>query len=461
MSRIKNIFVFALCALFVLLLTANSTQAATYYVEETSCSNSCTGSLSQPWCTIQNAASTMVAGYACGNASNGCGNTLNCSNCSSSFQLGVYLEDPSTLSSFEQSIGRKTDIFHWYEELSDDFDNAALSPIAAGGRSILLSWDYWNSSLADPVNQPAYQLKKITAGNYDTAIRRWADEMRNLNYTVIFRPMYEMNGDWVTWDGTVNGNTPADYIPAWRHMHDLFAAEGATNVLWCWCPNVDDTTANANATFANYYPGDSYVDYIGIDGYNWGTSQPSWGSVWQTFEQVFGPSYDVFSTRSAKPLMIPETSCSESGGSKSAWITNAFSILPTRFPRFASLNWFNVNSAGETDWRVNSSTQSLQAFRSAVAASSTTSTSTTSTSTSTRPTTSTTTRPTTTLTSSTTTSSTLSVGCVMAGNYPPCSNVTLSEVVTAIDKWAAGNLPLADVMRLINSWSNPLRYPAN
>ncbi|MHB8792576.1 MAG: Ig-like domain-containing protein [Thermoleophilia bacterium] len=282
------------------------------------------------------------------------------------FKLGVALEYPSTLANFESSIGHKADMFLWYQSISEDLDTATLGPIAQGGRSIELAWEYWDYGAPDLVNQPAYQLRDITAGNWDVDIHRWARQIKAFGYPVIFRPMNEMNGNWTSWSGTVNGNVPADYIPAWRHIHDIFVAEGVTNAAFLWSPNRDGYSTDAVNTFNAYYPGDAYVDYLGIDGYNWGRmyTTPDWTSSWQSFTEVFRYSYDAFTARTAKPVIIAETASTEIGGDKAAWITDAFAQLPVRFPRVVGLTWFNYNK--ETDWRVNSSAASLEAFRAAV-----------------------------------------------------------------------------------------------
>ncbi len=288
------------------------------------------------------------------------------------FKLGVFLPNPGDLSSFENEIGRKTDIFLYYQSIGEDLDTADLAPIAQQGRTIQLAWEPWDPSAADLVNQPAYSLKNITAGNFDSDIHRWAQELRNFGYPVIFRPMCEMNGDWTSWSGTVNGNSPGDYVPAWRHIHDIFVQEGATNVKFDWSPNRDGDTATALNTFNTYYPGDAYVDYVGINGYNWGTTQntSTWVSQWQSFGEVFGPSYSVFAAQTSKPIMVSETASAEAGGSKAQWITDMFSQLPVNYPRIASVTWFNINK--ETDWRVESSQTSLAAFKAAMAPSTST-----------------------------------------------------------------------------------------
>lgn len=221
------------------------------------------------------------------------------------FRVGVALENPSGLAEFETSVGHKADIFLWYQSISEDLEVATLGPIAQGGRTIQLAWEPWNYGARDLVNQPAYQLRDITAGNWDADIHRWARQVKAFGYPVIFRPMCEMNGDWTSWSGTVNGNVPSDYVPAWRHVHDIFVQEGATNAMFLWSPNVEGDLATATDTFNKYYPGDAYVDYVGMDGYNWGRmyTTPEWTSFWQPFTEVFRYSYDAFTARTSKPQL--------------------------------------------------------------------------------------------------------------------------------------------------------------
>ena len=72
-------------------------------------------------------------------------------------------------------------------------------------------------------------LTIISRGDFDSDIRRLARELRDFGYPVLFRPMREMNDDWTTWSGNANGNTPADFIRAWRHMYEIFLEEGVSN----------------------------------------------------------------------------------------------------------------------------------------------------------------------------------------------------------------------------------------
>ena len=68
---------------------------------------------------------------------------------------------------------------------------------------------------------------------------------------------HEMNDPYRYSWGPQN-NTPEDFIAAWKHMVDYFKAEGVDNVIWVWSPHI------AYGLFEEYYPGDDYVDWVGV-----------------------------------------------------------------------------------------------------------------------------------------------------------------------------------------------------
>ena len=180
-----------------------------------------------------------------------------------------------------------------------------------------------------------------------------------------------MNGWWqFPWSEQRNGNSPGDYVKAWRHVHDLFTQVGATNVTWVWCPNIvsADTTP-----LPSLYPGDAYVDWVAMDGYNWGSDR---NNVWRSFSAVFGQTYDELSALApAKPIMIAETASSEDGGplgrpaSKAAWIRDMYATqLPLHFPKVRAVLWFNWNDDDPMlDWPIESSSTSIEALADSIA----------------------------------------------------------------------------------------------
>jgi beta-mannanase len=260
------------------------------------------------------------------------------------------------LDSFVATTGRNAGFYSTYQDWAHrPWYNSDLEQIANRGASHMITWE--PRDYTGGMSQPAYSLQAIAAGAHDAFIREWARGAAAWGRPFYLRFMHEMNGDWYPWGRGVNGNTPADSIAAWRHVHDVVVSEGATNVRWVWSPNV---MYGSNYPFADMYPGDAYVDWVALDGYNWGGVR-SWMG-WQDLTSIFGPSYDLLTQIApSKPVMIAETASTELSGDKAAWIRQAFfEQLPTRFPRVSAVIWFSLSS--ETDWRIDSSAASLNAF---------------------------------------------------------------------------------------------------
>ncbi|WP_426227798.1 glycoside hydrolase family 26 protein [Pseudarthrobacter sp. DSP2-3-2b1] len=232
-----------------------------------------------------------------------------------------------------------------------------LESVVQRGAMPLLTWEPWIAGAG--VTQPAYALARITAGDFDPYISQWAAALASWGKPVMLRFAHEMNGDWYPWAEAVNGNSPGDYVQAWRHVHALVSAAGATNVNWVWAPNGGGSVENSAL-----YPGDAYVDTVGLDAYNWGTTQV-WSS-WQLPVAVFGPHLaELRIIAPGKQIVITETASTETGGSKPEWNAALVSYLRTQ-PDVSGFVWFNLNK--ETDWRINSSAASASALSAALAA---------------------------------------------------------------------------------------------
>jgi hypothetical protein len=258
-----------------------------------------------------------------------------------------------SVTTFEALIGRKLAIDHRYYAWTDKF--------GAGYQSIE-QWDLDNGR-TPLISWKGTTLTAIISGSYDSMIRARADAVKALTQnghqaTVYLRWAWEMNGDWFPWDGYHNGGAgvgPQRYVAAWRHIHDLFVAEGATNAIWTWCPNGDDVPNQSWNYFANYYPGNSYVNRVAIDGYNWG------GSKWRSFAKTFSRIYSWAESDPNNPryVMVAETSSQESGGSKAQWITDARNAIETgSFQYVAELLWFDA----PIGWQITTSLPAQQAF---------------------------------------------------------------------------------------------------
>lgn len=297
----------------------------------------------------------------------------------SSAYLGVYVPpapfDASRIDAYVSSSGKTPAIVMWYQPWATDneykFDAAACWRVLKRGAVPMITWEPWDPgmnapALNDPAAQPAFALRNILAGTYDTYIRTWARQIRDLGGPIMLRPMHEMNGTWYPWAGTVNGNSPADYVAAWRHIHDIFAAEGATNVTWVWSVNDRSLPKTAVNGYAAYYPGDAYVDWAGVSGFNWGTSAGQ--KAWVTWRNEYAPVLAYLRTLS-KPIFITETGCTEMGGDKAAWLLATYADIQT-VPQIGGVVYYDTvdhGIHGTQDWRIDTTLASLAAFQQAIA----------------------------------------------------------------------------------------------
>ena len=274
--------------------------------------------------------------------------------------------DMSALATFEGEAGKSASLVHFFQPFADcdpecdfyEFPTEPMEDVRAHGSIPVLSWS--SQSIPSSLDEPDFQLGDVIEGRYDDFIREFATEAREWGHPFFLRFNWEMNGDWFPWAEGVNGNSSGQYVAAWRHVHDLFNAAGATNASWVWCPFVDP--AGSMTDLASLYPGDEYVDWTGLDGYNWGTN-PAAPHGWRSFDDLFAKTYAEIAEGIApgKPLMIGETGSSEQGGDKAAWIRDALSRIPVAYPQVRALLWFDKYDDG-MDWPIETSSTATSAF---------------------------------------------------------------------------------------------------
>jgi beta-mannanase len=288
----------------------------------------------------------------------------------STIALGAYIsgapDDPAKIDQFTSLVGVAPATVMWYQDWAHpgirEFSATKMNAVVARNAMPMVTWEPWDYTAG--VSQPAYALSNIIAGTYDAYISAWARAAAAWGKPMYLRFGHEMNGSWYPWCVGVNGNTAAQFVTVWRRLFDVFRQAGAANVRWVWSVNVvgpaiarvRGVTTNQ---FSPIYPGDAYVHWAGMEGYNWGTTQ-SWSS-WADLATVFGATYSGLTSVTARPMMISETASTELGGDKAAWIKQGLlNDVPQRFPRVRAINWFDENK--ETDWRVDSSAAALAAY---------------------------------------------------------------------------------------------------
>lgn len=255
------------------------------------------------------------------------------------------------------TLGESPSIVMSHVDFTHPAPISGLQSVAARGADSLITWEPWQGGAG--VDQAAYTNARIIAGDQDAYIRSWGSDLAKYGKTVYLRYGHEMNGNWYPWSDGVNGNASGSYVQAWKHVHDLVVAQGATNVKWVWSPNVPYP---GSTDLASLYPGADQVDVVALDGYNWGAVA---GQRWTAPADLFGPGIaQLRAVAPGKPLIIGEVASSETGGSKAAWDKDLVAYLQAQ-PDVLGFVWFDFQK--EADWRIDSSAASATALREALA----------------------------------------------------------------------------------------------
>jgi hypothetical protein len=290
-----------------------------------------------------------------------------------SIALGIYRpvfpDDLSAVESYEQVSGQQMAIVHWYTTWGgwkQEFNRADLERVSARGSVPMITWEPWAGPQVDGVADPAWTLRAaILSGQNDAYIDSWARGLAAYGQPVLLRFAHEMHHQRYAWAVGVNGNTAEDYVAAWRHVRAIFARYDTSNVQWVWTPNTigPATAATYLPLYQSLYPGDDYVDWIGLDIFNTGPHL-DWGApYWRNFSEVLSEPYTAVTALTTKPVLLAEVGSAETGGSKAAWITDALTVqLATSFPRVHVLVWFDTNKEHEEQWALTSSREALEAW---------------------------------------------------------------------------------------------------
>ncbi len=269
---------------------------------------------------------------------------------------GAYVGwQEGALAQFESLVGKPVDMVadfvHWGNER--DFPMQYAEIARDQEKVLVIYWEVKDYNFEGP-NDPRFSYDAILAGNWDSYIDQFAADAAVYDGPVILLPFNEMNDNVSPWSGTQNGNSPEKHILAFRYLRDRFRTV-APNVKFGWAVNSLSVPDEPGNKIEEYYPGSEYVDYVGVDGFNF-------GDPWQSFDEVFAPALSVL-VQYQKPIYLFSMG-SRDGSQKAEWIREGLGQAVHHYP-VSGWIWFNENKSenGEYDWRVNSDPASLNAFR--------------------------------------------------------------------------------------------------
>jgi beta-mannanase len=255
------------------------------------------------------------------------------------------------LDSFTKAVGHQPEVFEFSQEWGvNKFDRGIIERVAEQGMMPMISWEPRDYKVHG--SQPQYRLSRIIKGDYNTYIRSWAKGIKTLGFPVAIRLAPEMNGTWYPWCQRVNGNRPGQYVRAWRHVHDIFSEIGATNVVWVWSPYRIYNSASAD--LRAMYPGNNYVNWIGLSGYYGPAGRP-----YKSFDSVFSHTISVLRTFTTKPAVLADVGATDSRGLEATWVKQMFTQLPHQ-ASIIGIIWYEAVKG--TDWRISSNPQAASLF---------------------------------------------------------------------------------------------------
>jgi hypothetical protein len=261
--------------------------------------------------------------------------------------LGLEIPDaPVSMTPVQQFagwVGKKPNLIGEYVGWNTSLDTQGVKNAWAYGALYFQVWEPFNIT-----------MKQIAAGDSDAYVTRFATQVRTLNLPIALSFGHEMNGDWYPW-GTQT-TSPADFVAAWRHIHDLFVKAGATNVIWIWDPN--DMYPVPNVPLKPLYPGDAYIDWIGVTGYFTPTGP-------RTYSTLFLPTLEDIRTFSQKPFIIAETSVLV--GANQVTSVNELTTAVKTHEDIIGFVWYDYDRQG--DWRLETRPTVEAAFKTGVSSS--------------------------------------------------------------------------------------------
>ena len=306
----------------------------------------------------------------------------------SSRYFGMYTEQaPFNWATFDAAaadVGQTQNMVGYFGGWDEDFRANAVTRAWERDMLPMLTWESRPiGSKNDVVDEPAYSLPRILAGDFDAYLTKYAQDIAATGLPLAIRLDHEMNGVWYPWaeqtgsGAPINGNGVGDFVQMWQHVHDIFEANGANQyVVWVWAPNIVNNLPAAHQSqefLQALYPGDAYVDWVGLSGYQ---RPPYKADNDSTFSYTYGRTLEQLRAITDKKILLAEVGASEIGGTKPAWVKSFFEGFdPGANDDVLGFAWFNLavstyvdGQLATNDWRVDSRANSLEAFRAGIAA---------------------------------------------------------------------------------------------
>ena len=255
------------------------------------------------------------------------------------FEPTTAMFDYKTLDYFENYIGYQFPIILNYSEFENTYKHPNLTERldTAWKHGKVLELTLQTNWKAAGTGNMVYD---VLQGEYDSFLKDYAGVIADFDHPVLFRLGNEMNGDWCPYSSYHTSRDPMIFKEWYRYVYQIFEEAGADNVIWVWNPNGESFPDFRWNHTMMYYPGDEYVDVVGLTAYNTGTYYAATGEKWQTFDELYDWLYRDYVNRFSQPLMITEFASANTGGDKTQWVDNMFRSF-RKYPGIKVALWWD------------------------------------------------------------------------------------------------------------------------
>ena len=275
------------------------------------------------------------------------------------FLLGMYTPHtdaghlPADFWNAGQQLGVSLRVVSLYQEWGPNslkyFPDAVLKQTWQNGGVPMITWEPWTRDFPEFASDPDLSrdrkvFRAVVQGRFDRYLRAYSERLRDYHKPVLLRFAHEPDNPSYPWS-TTGGNTPAEYVAAWRYVVNFFKSEGASNVAFVWNPWHPEAVMR-------YFPGAPYFDWFGLTLLNYGPA--GLDRKWHRFEELYEPFRSQFVKLAIdKPTMLAEFGSVSYGGDAARWLGEAMDSVAERHPEIRGVVFFHsdMDRNWATPWR--------------------------------------------------------------------------------------------------------------
>ncbi|MGJ5642117.1 glycosyltransferase family 2 protein [Formosa sp. S-31] len=271
------------------------------------------------------------------------------------------------INEFADVIDEKLSIASFYYAWNPDkefvFSSKVMDSVYQMNAVPMITWEPWNNYEEQDLNENKHVFDLVNEGYFDAYLKASAIQFKSLKRPVFLRFAHEFDNPFYPWFDERKQASEV-FIEAWRHVYDIFKANGVQNVVWIWNPWRAEHVAA-------YYPGEDVVDWIGVNILNYASDKEAAG--WASFKELYDSFHNEIIKLPKTPIIISEFGSLRGDGNQDEWFKEAYTCLKHEFDEIKAIVYFNsdvdnnmpdgFNSPERFNWKVANKTGLEHSFK--------------------------------------------------------------------------------------------------